>query len=241
MATDHERDAMPPQAKMEKYLFNAQAVALQGSIRKPYFQELGDHLAISTYAHSAGRTEATHRDFALGEDIRYEFARTSIEAVETGTVRETRLIAQVVGLRIGRRLSVGEVTCQLHSLYDSRTYPGRCRPRILPAGSTIRELRIDGSLQELHLPKAFNAEEEREAFFRGEREEDRTLQPGGIPEPIHVRDLGTIFYAEWTWVYPDKHEQRLTMLRLALGSDLGAQIVVAMGGTDGTGWPPTVN
>jgi len=226
---------------MEKYLFNAQAVALAGSIRKPYFQELGDHLAISTYAHSAGRSEATRRDFALGEDIRYEFARTSIEAVETGTICQTSLIAQVVGLRIGGRLSVGEVTCQLHSLYDSSTYPLQCRPRISPAGSTIRDLRIDGHLQELHLPPAFNAEEKRDAFFRGERDEDRTLQPGPIPEPIHVPGFGTIFYAEWTWVYPDRHEQRLTMLRLALGSTLGAQIVVAMGGTDGTGWPPTVN
>ena len=230
-----------PDTEMKRYLFNAQAVALGGSIRKPYFQELGDHLAISTYAHSAGRSEATHRDFALGEAIRYEFARTSIEAVEKGTLRETTVIVQVEGLRIGRRLSVDKVICQLHSLYDSRTYPKRCRPRILPAGSRIDGLRIDGKVQELHLPAAFNAEEKREAFLRGERDGDDTLQPGPIPEPIHVPGFGSIFYAEWTWVYPDKHEQRLTMLRLALGSDFGAQIVVAMGGTDGTGWPPTVN
>jgi hypothetical protein len=230
-----------PQTKMEKYLYNAQAVALGGSIRKPHFLELGDHLAISTYAHSAGVSEATHRGFALGEDIRYEFARTSIEAVERGTLHETTVIARIEGLRIGGRLSVGEVTCRLHSLYDSRTYPGRCRPRILPTGSTIHDLRIDGNLQELHLPPAFNVEEKREAFMRGEFDEDETLQPGRIPEPIHVPGFGTIFYAEWTWVYPDQHEQRLTMLRLALGSDLGAQIVVAGGGTDGTGWPPTAN
>ena len=30
--------------KMQKYLYKANAIPLRGSIRKPYFQELGDHL-----------------------------------------------------------------------------------------------------------------------------------------------------------------------------------------------------
>ena len=41
---------MDSPTKMQKYLYKAQAIALRGSIRKPYFQELGDHLAIATYA-----------------------------------------------------------------------------------------------------------------------------------------------------------------------------------------------
>ena len=68
------------------------------------------------------------------------------------------------------------------------------------------------------------------------------LQPGPIPEPIYVKGLGTIFYAEWTWVHPqERHQQHLTMLRLALGSDTGVALDISTGGSDGTGWPPTVS
>jgi len=231
---------MLPQTKMQKYLFKGHAAALQGSIHKPYFQELGDHLAIATYAGSGGRTECTNHDFAVGEDISYKFARTRIEAVTNDGIYQTTVVAHIEGLQIGKRLTVDEVICRLHSVYDSRTYPKRCLPRILPAGSTIRNLRIDGEIQKLHLPPAFDADQRtHDAFFLGERDEDETLQPGPIPEPIYRQGLGTIFYAEWTWVHPqERHQQRLTMLRLALGSQFGAAINVGIGGSDGTGWPP---
>jgi hypothetical protein len=116
-------------------------------------------------------------------------------------------------------------------------------PRILPAGSTIRNLRIDGRVQELHLPSAFDADQKtHDAFFLGELDEVTALQPGPIPEAIHVKDLGTIFYAEWTWVHPqERRQQSLTMLRLALGSAFGADVDVAVGCSDGTGWPITAS
>jgi len=234
---------MSPQTKMLKYLYKAHAVALQGTIQKPYFQELGDHLAIATYAGSGGRTECSNRDFAVGEDISYKFARTSIEAGEKDGIYQTTLIAQVEGLQVGKRLTVDEVTCRLQSVYDSSTYPGSCLPRILPAGSTIRDLRIDGEIQQLHLPPAFDADQKTcGAFFLGERDEDTTLQPGPIPEPIYRKGFGTIFYAEWTWVHPQEHhQQRLTMLRLALGSQFGGSLEVGICGSDGMGYPPTAS
>jgi hypothetical protein len=226
---------------MEKYLFKANAAALRGSIRKPYFQELGDHLAISTYAGSGGRTEATNHDFDLVGDVSYRFARTKIDAVISDGICRTTVLAQIEGLQIRKRLTVDEVICQLESAYDTRTYPGRCLPRITPAGSTIRNLRVDGVVQELHLPPAFGGDRKtHDAFLRGERDQDTTLQPGPIPDPIYVKGFGTIFYAEWTWVHPqERHQQRLTMLRLALGSDFGADIDVGTDTSDGTGWPPT--
>ncbi|MEI9972841.1 MAG: hypothetical protein WDO73_12730 [Ignavibacteriota bacterium] len=114
-------------------------------------------------------------------------------------------------------------------------------PRILPAGSTIRNLRIDGQVQELHLPKAFEANQKtHDSFFLGERDNDGDLQPGPIPEPIYIKGFGTIFYAEWAWVHPqERHRQSLTMLRLALGSDFGGDIDGGSGQSDGVGWPPT--
>jgi len=229
---------------MQKYLFKAHATAVEGSIRKPYYQDAGRHLAIATYAGSSGRTEATNQNFALGQEVSYKFARTSIEAVVNGTLMQTTVEARVEGLQVvGTRLTVDEAVCRLHSVYDSRSYPGRCLPRIVATGSTIQGLRIDGVLQKLDLPPAFGApQQEQDAFLRGERDDDTALQPGPIPEPIYVKGLGTIFYAEWTWVHPhERHQQRLTMLRLALGSDYGVDLDISTGGSDGTGWPPTVS
>jgi hypothetical protein len=210
--------------KMQKYLYKANAIALRGSIRKPYFQELGDHLAVSTYAGAGGRIECRSEGFAIGEELQYDSARTEIIASEQDGVFTTSLISQVFGLQVGKRLAVEEVTCRLQSVYDSRLYPEQCFPRISPDGSTIRNLRIDGEIQRLEFSPAF---------------EDGEGEPGFIPEPIYVRDFGTIYYAEWTWVHPqERHQQHLTMLRLALGSGTGAAMCVGNGSIDGTGWPP---
>jgi hypothetical protein len=206
---------------MQKYLYKANAIALRGSIRKPYFQELGDHLAVSTYAGSGGRIECKSEGFAIGEELHYDSARTEIIASQEDGVFTTSVTAQVFGLQVGKRFTVEEVTCRLQSVYDSRLYPEECFPRISPIGSTIRNLRIDGEVQRLMFAPAFDA---------------REGEPGFIPEPIYVRDFGTIYYAEWTWVHPQEH---LTMLRLALGSDTGAAVCFGIGSSDGTGWPPT--
>jgi len=216
---------MPAPTKMQKYLYKANAIALRGSIRKPYFQELGDHLAVSTYAGSGDRIECKSEGFAIGEELHYDSARTEIIASQEDGVFTTSVTAQVFGLQVGKRFTVEEVTCRLQSVYDSRLYPEECFPRISPIGSTIRNLRIDGEVQRLMFAPAFDA---------------REGEPGFIPEPIYVRDFGTIYYAEWTWVHPqERHQQHLTMLRLALGSDTGAAVCFGIGSSDGTGWPPT--
>jgi hypothetical protein len=210
--------------KMQKYLYKANAIALRGSIRKPYFQELGDHLAVSTYAGAGGRIECKSEGFAIGEELHYDSARTEIVASKQDGVFITSVTSQVFGLQVGKRLTVEEVTCRLQSVYDSRLYPEKCFPLVLPTGSTIRNLRIDGEVQRLMFAPAFDA---------------REGEPGFIPEPIYVKDFGTIYYAEWTWVHPyEQHQQHLTMLRLALGSDTGAAVCVGNGSSDGVGWPP---
>jgi len=231
---------MVPPLKMQKYLYKAGATALRGSIRKPYFQDLGEHLAISTYSGQSGHIEARRDAFALFEDVKYESARTEIIAVQQGNVYTTTLTSQVYGLQIGKRLSADEITCRLQSVYDSGAYPGRCFPRILPTGSTIRNLKIDGKVQELRFPPAFTQEQPAiAAFLRGERDKDTTAVPGFIPDKIQVPDFGTIRYAEWTWAHPqEQHRQHLTMLRLSLGCDFGGEIDGGTGYSDGAGWPP---
>lgn len=219
---------MLPPTRMVKYLYKSSAFALRGSIRKPYFQELEDHLAVSTYAGSAGRIEMKSDGFSIGEEVHYDSATTMMHAFEKDGVFTTNLTAQVLGLQVARRLTADEVTCCMQSVYDSRQYPKQCYPVISPAGSTIKNLRIDGQVQKLDFPPGFDGER------RGE--------PGYFPEPIYVKGFGTVFYCEWTWVHPqEKHRQRLTMLRLALGSDTGAAICIGGGSSDGVGWPPTAS
>jgi hypothetical protein len=226
--------------QMQKYLFKGHAVALRGSIRKPYYQELGNHLEVFSYAGSAGRMQCSNREFSLAGDIAYESASTEIFAEQFDDhIYQAIVTSRVENLRIGNRMTVDEVTCRLRSVYDGRDYPRRMVARILPAGSTIKGLRIDGRELKLDLPSAFQLDEkEQDAHFRGQLDSD-SVYPGWIPEPIHVEDFGTIFYAEWVWVHPqERHQQHLTMLRLALGSDLGADIDVSIGSNDGSGWPP---
>ena len=222
--------------KMQKYLYKAHAIALRGSIRKPYFQELGDHLSVTTYAGSTGRTTCKSEGFRVGDEVQYDTAHTQIVAGELDGIFTTSVTSQVFGLRVGKRLRVGEVTCRLQSVYDSNGYPQSCFPRISPAGSIIRNLEIDGKERPLTFHPAFGATEQSGGQRPQSNEDDR---PGFIPEAFDVPGLGRIFYAEWTWVHPDEqHQQHLTMLRLALGSDMGAAICVGIGGSDGYGWPP---
>ena len=226
---------------MQKFLFKAHAVALRGTVRKPYYQELGSHLEIATFAGSAGQTKSISKGFRLGEDIAYDSASTEIVAERVdNNIYQSTVTAQVKGLRVGKRLAVDSVTCRLRSVYDGRFYPERSISRILPAGSSIRNLRIDGKVQQLQLPAAFTLDEKsQDAFFRGERDDDPAYHPGRIADPIYVKDLGTIFFGEWVWVHPgERHRQHLGMLRLALGSEDGAEIDVGIGDNDGSGWPP---
>ena len=235
-------DAAP---RFQKYLFKGRATALKGSIRKPYYQELGNHLDIATYAGSGGRILSANRGFALvTNDITYESATTEIVAGEISPgVFECTVTSQVMNLKVGKRLTVGEVTCRLQSVYDSRDYPKRMMARISPAGSVIKDLQIDGKTQELKLPDAFFHDQQTAAeYLQGRRDQDTIYEPGFIPEPMYVTNFGTIYYAEWTWVHPDeRHRQQITMLRLALGSDLGGDVDVSLGGNDGSGWPPLAN
>ncbi len=230
---------MPATTKMQKYLYKGYATALDGSVRKPYYQNLGSHLAISTYAGSGGVTECANRDFQLGNDVRYGYAHTRIEAIQKGDEYHTTVMAQVKDLKVGP-VEVSEVTASLHSVYNRNEYPGRCVPRVMPVNCVIRNLRVNGVVKdsELKLPKAFSARTE-DPFFLGRSDGNPDFEPGVVPAPLYIAGVGTIFYAEWTWVHPtERHQQKLTMLRLALGSDFGSDTDAGIVGGDGMGWPP---
>jgi hypothetical protein len=226
----------------QKYVFNGGATAFHGSVRKPYFQDLGKHLEISTYAGGPVNIRCTNGRFAFDGYMSYESATTSIVTRENDHFVECEVFAQVTGLKIAGRLSIGEVTSRLRSVYDKRGYPGRMFARISPAGSTIKDFLVIGQDSVVpDLPKAFTLSdaEANEALY-GQVQNDDAIAPDArlVPASVPVPDFGTIYFAEWASAAQEQGEQHLTMVRLALGSDVGADCDVGCTYTDGSGWPP---
>jgi hypothetical protein len=223
-----------------KYLHKGHGIALRGSIRKPYFQNIGEHAVASTYAGSPGISKASVERFTVGREIAYDLAVSQVTSDRTGNIFRMVIESRIENLRIGSRFTAKKVVAMLESQYDPASYAARKHSRILPAGSRFEGVMLDGKPLKLDVPTVFNATPaQRRDFFLGKYDNDPKFHPGFIPEPIRVPDFGTIFYAEWVWDHPDeKHQQHLVMFRLALGSDLGADLDAAFVEGDGKGWPP---
>jgi hypothetical protein len=233
--------------QFQKYLFKGTATALRGRVRKPYYQELGHHCDIATYAGTSGLIESVTRHFTLvNGDIKYDTAATKIEAEDKrGDEFRCTVTSTVKDLWIFNRFHVKEVTAKLTSVYFKSDYTKmRLIPRISPAGSTIKGATLDGKELDMKLPDVFShGRGEQEAFFHGEMDKAQNLrdvyEPPKPPDSIPGDNFGNIYYAEWAWVHPgEKHRQHIGMLRLALGSDSGGDVDVSLGGNDGSAWPP---
>lgn len=237
---------------MQKYLFKGDAAALRGTIRKPYFQKLGDHAVVSTYAGSAGQGSASNRNFSVGgssntdadkgggDDLAYDAVTSEISAQYDGATYNTVIVSTIEKLSVGGGwLTADLVVGRLESRYNPREYPARTVARILPAGSRFVNLAVNHQPVNPDLPPAFTlSEDEQEAFFDGKYDDDPRFHPGFFTRPLYLEGFGTVFIAEWTWVHPtEQYEQHLTMLRLALGSTLGGQVECSTTHVDGRGWP----
>jgi hypothetical protein len=228
---------------MQKYLFKGSAVALRGRVRKPYYQELGEHAAVSTYAGAAGLSQASSRGFALGTDFQYDAAHSEVSTHERDGVYRTSVRSTITNLRVlNGWLTAEKIVCGLESVYLASMYPQRLYSRILPADCRFEKLRVGERDLHPELPPAFHlTEQEREEFLLGKvREEDeKKYYPGFFSPPFHDPEYGTLYFAEWSWVHPgERCAQHLTMLRMALGSNTGSDSDAASGTIDGKGYPP---
>ncbi len=223
-----------------RFFFNSQAAALRGRIRKPYFEDLGEHAVVSTFGGSAGRLTNRNEGFAIDKDVSYRVAYSELIARNEGYIWRSIAQATVEGLNIRDRITADAVISRLEGVWDSRTYPGPKITRILPTGSKIVNLRVDGEVVQPKLPPAFNLDERQmNEFFSGQHDRDPNFFPGAYPEPFYKQGLGTLFFAEWSWVHPQgRDEQRISMIRLALGSDFGMDGEITAITANGRGWPP---
>ena len=235
---------------LHKFLFKAEATALRGAIRKPYYQDLGKHAVVSTHAGSGGTlTAAVQRKnggngepgFAIGKDIFYSHAWSQITAEERDETYITVAETTIRDLSIGGRLMVRKVVCRLQSRYSAAEYEKRKVSRISPRGSTIEGLFVDKAAVQFQLPHAFTmSKAEEESFFKGRYDDDSESKyhPGFFGPSFHKDGFGTLYFGEWSWVHPDERErQHLTMLRMSLGSDFGLEADCCEAYEDGSGWP----
>jgi hypothetical protein len=221
---------------MQGFLFHGKAVALSGSVQKPRYYHLGEHAMVKFHAGSGGRAVSQIDDFKIDGVISYQSARSEAIATTIDGIYSSIVTTTIEGLNVFGRLTVDRIVSRLQSVYLRRDYPHRYNPRILPGGSTIEGLKMDGKLQTLHLPDSFKHDHAREKdFLEGKSKYDTT--PDRIPAPLHFDEFGTVHYGEWTWVGPVEEEQNLTMLRLGLGSQAGGNIQVCMSQSNGVGWP----
>ena len=239
----------------QKYVFKGNAVALSGSIRKPYFQDLGTHAAISALAGSAGYIAASSRDFALQKDVTYDHAESEIRAERRDPICQMVMRTTITNLRVGPRIAVEGVVAQLRARYDIGSFPDRKMARLSPAGSTIRNLSIDGEVREVELPPAFRMDpKEEEEFLNGGRDDDERCYPGNIPTPFYIEGLGTIFndrmgtaFAIWSCFVrgrpccfaagPDPYQGERRAARRAGGDDRRNRVAERGAGERGAGEP----
>jgi hypothetical protein len=228
------------QTGFQRYFFNSRAVGLRAKIYKPYFEDLGEHAVVSTYGGSTGHSTSRNEGFAINKDVSYGAAYSELIARSEGYIWRSIIQATVERLNILDRITADAVVCRLEGVYDSRSYPGPKTTLILPTGSKIVNLRVDGQLIEPRLPPAFGLNDwQAKEFFAGKHDpKDPQFYPGIYPEPFYKEGLGTLHFAEWSWVHPGGHdEQKISMIRFALGSYFGMDGECAAGSTNGRGWP----
>ncbi len=222
-------------AKLLGFLFHGRAVALSGSVQKPSFFDMGEHAVAEFFAGSGGSASSVVNQFSAG-GISYKSARSEVIGHSSGGVYSTIVSTVIEDLRIFDWLTVDRIVSRLESVFLESDYPRRKTPRILPTGSTIVGLRVNGKTMDLDLPEAFDINYNKADEFLYGRS-SKLQEPAAIPKSLYIANLGTIHYAEWTWVGTEKKEQRLTMLRLGLGSDDGGNLGVGECQSNGSGIP----
>jgi hypothetical protein len=222
-------------------MFRGNAIGLTGRVTKPYQQSLGEHACLRIHADFAECKKCRSGRFALHSDITYDAIYSDIDTEQTGSVYRTVVDAGVENLNIRNRFTADRIIARMESVYDSNDYSaGRRKSRVLPVGCKFVNVKIDGKPYMPRVPRVFGLDRHTiDEFFAGKRDDEREFFPAQPGEAVHVDDFGTIYFANWNWVDPvEQDEQRLTMVRLALGSPYGAEIDAGRVDADGSGWPP---
>ncbi|MGE5568177.1 MAG: choice-of-anchor P family protein [Rhodospirillales bacterium] len=236
---------------MPRFIYNAYGVAVAGRITRPINCEL-EPAGVCVLPPNGGKVVSQAGPFSLTDPVSGEFllsygsAETSIEGLEISkNLHRTVLVTTVRDINVGNVLKADEITAKLMLHYHDDTD----RVEIDAAGSRFVNLTIGGEPFEVQVDDAMAREaSDYKKFKEAHRElkqkqgkitwvlgRNKHLTPDEDGEP-HRRqpNFGRIYFAEWQ---TGPGTQRLTMLRLRLGSPQAGDIEFGDGGANGQSYP----
>jgi len=235
---------------MQRFIYQGCGMAIGGWIRRPIDQQI-EPQAVCVLPSVGGRSVSRAGAYNLTDPVSGELllsfasAETSVEGAESATpgVYSTLITCMVRGLNVGNVLKADEVALKLSLSYDT----GNDRATIDTEGSRFVNLSLGGQAWDVALNHALGREAADYEVFRQAHPEYPETR-GAIHYSLARHPLlrfdpyehgyydrpnfGRVYFAEWRAA---PHAQKLTMLRLRLGSPQAGGIEV--GGGDGDGEP----
>jgi len=236
---------------MPRFIYNASGIAVSGRITRPISYEL-EPKGVCILPSIGGRVASQAGPFSLTDPVSGEFllsygsAETSIEGSESSKgINTTVLVSTVRELNVGNVLKADEITAKLVLSY----HDGNNRVEINTDGSRYVNLTIGGQPFQVEVDNAMAREASDYDKFKNDHKElkqkfgkitwvlgrNKDLTPDEDGEP-HRREpnFGRIYFAEWQ---AGPGTQRLTMLRLRLGSPQEGDLDLGRGDSNGQSYP----
>jgi hypothetical protein len=236
---------------MPRFIYSAHGIAIAGRITRPINYDL-EPKGVCILPPCGGKVVSKDGPFSLSDPatgnllLSYSSAETSIEGSESSKgINTTVFVSTVRELNVGNVLRCGEITAKLMLTY----HDGDDRVDIDTDGSGFFDLTICGKPFPVEVDNDMARKASDYDKFRKDHKEfkqklnkitwvlgrNKDLTPDEDGEP-HKRqpDFGRIYFAEWQ---AGAGTQKLTMLRLKLGSPQAADIDIGSGGSNGQTYP----
>jgi hypothetical protein len=233
-----------------RFFYHALGVGLGGRITRPFCDVIEAQAA--TALGTVGGYASSHVDgYRFKDIVSVRSARAYAAGSEAGDGSyNTSITVTVEGLNILDVITAEVITARL----SSRHAPDASEPAISAVGTEFRGLRIAGHPVDAEVDRDLLEERTYAALKEHVKSNTPYNEAGsrqGRPDPwpeskgrvlrslvkgdaIHVASVGTIYLGE---ILVSQYAQRLTMVRVELGSPVGGRLEVASGEVNGSTYP----
>ncbi|MFN7995093.1 MAG: hypothetical protein U0Q18_15910 [Bryobacteraceae bacterium] len=237
------------------FLYHGHAVAVRGEITRPIQHVVEGHARCGIPDRNPGHYTAEHPGHTIPEILTHGPCHTEVRALpedEMGYFR-TEVRGSLENLQVlgDFRLTADRITLGIVSVYrrhwSAHENPSVRRVRVLPIDCSLGNLSVNGRLANEWLPAPFHySAAKREAYLMGDNPDPQVESEiqdavgSSAARFIHIPNFGRIFFGEWgigpQGASQDVHE--ISMLRLAMGSPVGGNLLFLTGQGDGAPPPP---
>jgi hypothetical protein len=240
---------------MKEFQYYGKAFAVDGQITHPVSQVIDGHARCGLPDRNPGNYTGQHDGHAVPNILSYGACRTEINATheDADGFFRTEIHATVDDLKVvgDFPLSVDRIAMGMVTVYRRHWYEGQNPPvmsvRVLPIDCSLGDLIVSGKPAAEFLPPPFSySQAKREAYLRGDQPDPQIEADihqaiaGSASRFVSIPNFGRIFFGEWTITGDgaSQHAHRISMLRLALGSPVKANLTYSSGDGDGSPPPP---